>query len=146
MTTGLTSGATTTTSRPRKSSSRSATGSSRPTESVPHDVHDGFDRRLVHRRAERQRAVAIGYFGCHRKPVGRGELAVLGERVQRRVPRGLNAVGFELVAKAVACRAVLEQNGKGEMRRALNRLIVECELDPCDACEPLPVGPHDRAT
>ena len=55
-----------------------------------------FPPRLVHRRAQRQRAVAVGRLGRARQPAGGREAAVLGERVQRRVPRRLDAVVFEL--------------------------------------------------
>ena len=79
------------------------------------------------------------------KPVARREPAVLGEGVQRRVPGGLDAIRFELVAKAIARPAVGQEHRKGEVRGALHRLIAERELDPGDLRKPLTVGANDRA-
>ena len=89
--------------------------------------------------------MALSRFQRPREPVRRGELAVLGEAVQRRVPGRLDAVGFERGAEAVARLAVGEQDGEGEVRGALDRLLVERQLDAVDVREALAVGPHDRA-
>ena len=62
-------------------------------------------------------------------PSARRKAPVLGERVQRRIPGGLDAVRFQLGAEAVTRVAVGEQDREGEMAGALDGLLVEAELD-----------------
>ena len=95
-------------------------------------LDDDVDRRLVHRRAERQRTVAVGGLGRPGSPSGGCEPAVLGEGVQRRIPRRLDAVLFELVAEAIAASRGRQQHREGEVRRALDGLLVERELEARD--------------
>ena len=70
---------------------------------------------------------------------------ILGEGVQRRIPGGLDAVRFQLVAEAIARVAVGEQHREGEVAGALDRLLVEGKLDSGHLRQALAVGANDRA-
>ena len=52
---------------------------------------------------------------------------------------------LEPVAEAIAALAVGEQDGKGEVRGALDGLLVEAQLQPVDPGQPLAVGADRRA-
>ena len=108
--------------------------------------NDGLDVRLVHRRAERQRAVAVGHLAGARQTVGGREAAVSAEGVQGRIPGRLDAASsWSSVAEAVARGAVGEQHREGEVRGARDGLLVEAEPDAGNLREALAVRAHERA-